>query len=187
MAFRINASSISRRAITRAWISAAPSEDREDARVTQNPADRIFQREAIATVNLERIVGSSPGNPGGEQLGHAGLRDRSALSASFSRPGEIGDLARDMDLGGHHGELVGHAREGDQRLAELDAVLRDIADRDRAPIAPRRRPARRRLDTRGFGKSASIAGSPRPQTSPSKFAPATAKPSKDNSYSFMPR
>ena len=37
--------------------------------------------------------------------------------------GEIGDLAGNVDLDRHHGDLVGDAREIDQRLAELDALL----------------------------------------------------------------
>ena len=43
--------------------------------------------------------------------------------ASFGAAGEIGDLARDVDLDRHHRELVGDAREIDQRLAELHALL----------------------------------------------------------------
>jgi len=44
-------------------------EDREDARVAKHAADRIFEREAVAAVDLERVVGGGPGGAGGEQLG----------------------------------------------------------------------------------------------------------------------
>jgi hypothetical protein len=43
--------------------------------------------------------------------------------ASFSPGAEIGQLPRDHDLDRHHRQLVGDAREFDQRLAELLAVL----------------------------------------------------------------
>jgi hypothetical protein len=34
----------------------------------------------------------------------------------------VGDLPRQNDFGRHHGELVGHARKIDNRLAELTAL-----------------------------------------------------------------
>src|SRR5712675_3197140 len=48
-------------------------EDIEDARVAQHPADRIFERVAVAAMDLQRVVGVRPGDPRGEQFGHSGL------------------------------------------------------------------------------------------------------------------
>ncbi len=39
-------------------------EDVEDPRVAQDPADPVFQREAVAAVNLQRVVGRGPGDAG---------------------------------------------------------------------------------------------------------------------------
>src|SRR5690606_25602188 len=52
---------------------AGSLEDVEDSCVTQYPADRIFECEAVAAMDLQRVVGRRPGDPGGQQLGHAGL------------------------------------------------------------------------------------------------------------------
>ena len=62
-----------RRAITCAWISAAPSKIVEDAGIAQDARDRKFEREAVAAVDLYGVVGRGPRHPRGEQLGHAGL------------------------------------------------------------------------------------------------------------------
>jgi hypothetical protein len=39
-------------------------EDRQDARVAEHAADRVFEREAVAAVDLERVVGGRPGDAG---------------------------------------------------------------------------------------------------------------------------
>src|SRR5271166_1444849 len=48
-------------------------EDVEDAGVAENPAYRIFERVAVAAVDLQGVVGIRPGDPRGEQFGHPGL------------------------------------------------------------------------------------------------------------------
>src|SRR5262249_54457386 len=90
-------------------------EDVEDARVAENARDRKLEREAVAAVDLDRIVGVGPGDAGGEQLRHAGL-EVAALAGILLPRGEIGELARDHDLDRHHRDLVGNARETDDRL-----------------------------------------------------------------------
>src|SRR5690606_2543553 len=67
-------------------------EDVEDARVAQHAADLVFQRIAVAAVDLQRRVGIAPGDAGGEQLGHAGL-DAAAATLILLPRGEIGQLA----------------------------------------------------------------------------------------------
>ena len=67
---------------------------RDWARVAQHAADRIFQREAVAAVDLQRVVGRRPGDARGEQLGHAGLEVAAPALVLLAR-GEIGDLAGD--------------------------------------------------------------------------------------------
>src|SRR5262249_18926011 len=98
-------------------------EDVQDARIAENPADRILERETVAAVDLHRIVGSSPGDARAEQLGHAGLEVAAPALVLLAR-GKIGELARDRDLRGHHGELVAHTREIEDALARLLAVER---------------------------------------------------------------
>ncbi len=49
-------------------------EDRQDARIAQDTADRVFEREAVAAMDLQRIVGRRPRQARGKQLGHAGLQ-----------------------------------------------------------------------------------------------------------------
>src|SRR3546814_16197169 len=56
-------------------------EDVEDARVAQQPADLIFERIAIAAMDLQARVGVRPGGARGEQLRHARLAI-DALAAS---------------------------------------------------------------------------------------------------------
>src|SRR5579859_4922002 len=48
-------------------------EDVEDARIAENARDRKLEGEAVAAVDLNRIVGRRPGDAGGKELGHAGL------------------------------------------------------------------------------------------------------------------
>ena len=73
-------------------------------------------------MDLHGVVGGRPCDAGGEQLRHAGLEVAAAALVLLARR-VIGDLARDHDLDRHHGDLVGDAREADDRLAELHAAL----------------------------------------------------------------
>src|SRR5690606_7595688 len=123
-------------------------EDIEDARVAEHATHRIFEREAVAAMNLERVVGRRPGDARGKKLGHARLKI-AAPSAVLLAGGEIGELAGDQDFHGHHDELAADAREAEDRLAELDAFLSVFE----AEFESRLRDAdgaRRRLDARGF-------------------------------------
>src|SRR3546814_15687079 len=61
----------------------------EDARVAQDAADLIFQRIAVAAVDLQRRVGVRPGGARGEQPGHPGFYV-AALARIHSARGEIG-------------------------------------------------------------------------------------------------
>ncbi len=74
-------------------------------------------------MDLQRIVGGRPGDPRADQLGHAGLQI-AALVLILAPGGEIGELARAHDLRRHHRQLVGDAREVEDRPAELLAVER---------------------------------------------------------------
>ena len=97
-------------------------ENVEDAGVAQHARDRIFQRETVAAVDLQGVVRRRPGDARAEQLGHAGF-EVAAPALVLGAAGEISDLAGDVQLHRHHRQLVGDARELDQRLAELDALL----------------------------------------------------------------
>jgi hypothetical protein len=59
-------------------------EDVEDARIAQHAGDRVFQRKAVAAMDLQRVVGAGPGDARAEQLGHAGFEVAAPLP-SFSR------------------------------------------------------------------------------------------------------
>src|SRR6056297_3931668 len=48
-------------------------EETEDARVAENAADRVFQRETVPAVDLEAVVGRSPGDTCTEKLRHPRL------------------------------------------------------------------------------------------------------------------
>src|SRR4051812_20699426 len=65
-------------------------EDVEDARVREETADRIFRGEAVAAMDLQRIVRRRPRNASGDQLGHAGL-EIAALALILAARGEIGE------------------------------------------------------------------------------------------------
>ena len=82
----------------------------------------IFEREAVAAVDLQRVIRRRPGHARGQQLGHACF-EVAAVAAILLARGEIGELARDHGFGRHHGDLVRDAREIDDRLAELLALL----------------------------------------------------------------
>src|SRR5690606_19721975 len=97
-------------------------EDAENARVAQYPADRVFQGETVAPVNLQGVVGRGPRYAGGEKLGHARLEVAAPPAVLFPRS-VIGELARDRDLDGGDGKLAVDTGKGDQGLAELLALL----------------------------------------------------------------
>ena len=96
--------------------------DVEDAGVAQHAADAIFQRKAVAAVDLQGVVCSGPRNARAQQLGHARLHVTATTLILFPS-GEIGELTGDHDLHRHHRQLAGDAGEFDQRLAELLAIL----------------------------------------------------------------
>src|SRR5215813_15627609 len=48
-------------------------ENAENAGVAEDARDRKLEREAVAAVDLHRVVGIGPGNAGGQELRHAGL------------------------------------------------------------------------------------------------------------------
>src|SRR6478672_5749155 len=90
-----------RRAMTWAWISAAPSK-----------IDRMR-----ASHNT-RLTGYSSAKPLPPWIWSA----LSAAACVLLARGEISELAGKQDLGRHHHQLVRHARKAHDRLAELDAL-----------------------------------------------------------------
>src|SRR5271168_1374798 len=97
-------------------------EDVQDARIAQHAADRVFLGIAVAAMDLQRVIGVRPGDPRGEQLGHAGLDVAAPVLVLLARR-EIGELARHHGLDRHPGELAGDARELVERAAELPALV----------------------------------------------------------------
>jgi hypothetical protein len=97
-------------------------EDVEDTRVAQDAGSRIPAQSRCRHGSAARCP-RGPGHAGAQQLGHPGLQVAAPVVRPFPKR-EIGQLPRDHDLDRHHGKLARHAREIDQRLAELLAVLR---------------------------------------------------------------
>ncbi len=119
--------SSSRRAMTCAWISAAPSKiDRMRASHRMRDTGNSMAKPLPPWI-CTALSAFGPGDPRREQLRHAGLEIAAAAGVLLPRR-VVGELARDHDLDRHHGDLVGDARETDDRLAELHAALR-IAER----------------------------------------------------------
>src|ERR1700694_6066672 len=81
----------------------------------------IFEREAVPAMNLQGVVGRRPRDTRAEKLGHAGL-EVAALPLVLRAPGEIGDLAGDVNLDRHHCELVRDARKVDQCFSAFYAL-----------------------------------------------------------------
>lgn len=102
---------------------ASALENIEDTGILQNAANRIFQREAIAAMDLNGVIGGCPCDARAEELCHAGF-EVTALARVFLTSREIGELAHRHELSGHHNELIGHAREFENRTAKLNPVER---------------------------------------------------------------
>src|SRR4029079_547250 len=98
-------------------------ENIQDARIAKHAADRILEREAVAAMNLQRVVGVSPGDTRTQQLGHTGFEIATPARILLARR-KIRELPSDHRLYGHHHDLVPDAREGIYRLAELHTVER---------------------------------------------------------------
>src|SRR5690606_35838515 len=95
----------------------------EDTRIAQHTADRIFERKAVAAMDLQRVVRRAPGDAGAKQLRHTGFKV--AATPFVLGPGRrVGELARHHDLDRHPGEFAGNARKFDDRPGELDTVQR---------------------------------------------------------------
>src|SRR5215510_7763896 len=114
-------SSSSRRAITSAWISAAPSKidmmrasqsNRDTGNSSAKPLPPWICTALSAAAQATRAVQIHGGN--GFEV--------AALAGILLPRREICELPRQHDFGRHHGELVSNAREIDDRLAELPAL-----------------------------------------------------------------
>ena len=112
--------SSNRRAMTWAWISAAPSKIlrmrashrmRETGNSSAKPLPPWICTALSAAAQATRAA---------RELRHAGFEIAAPAGILLPRR-VIGELARDHDFDRHHGELVGDAREIDDRLAELHA------------------------------------------------------------------
>src|SRR5262245_59735320 len=97
-------------------------ENAENAGIAKDARDRKLEREAVAAMDLHRVVGIGPGDASGQKLRHAGLKIATFARILLPRL-EISELARDHDLDRHHRNLVGDAGKIDDRLAELLALL----------------------------------------------------------------
>ena len=134
--------------MTWAWISAAPS------KILRMRASHRMRDTGNSSAKplppwiCTALSASAQATRAAEQLGHAGLEVAAAAGILLAR-GVIGELARDHDLRRHHGDLVGDAREPDDRPAELHAVLR-VVERLLHRRLGDADGARRGLDARGF-------------------------------------
>src|SRR3546814_13989818 len=69
-------------------------EDVEDARIAKDAADLEFKREAVAAVDLQRLVGGRPGDAGGKKFRHAHFHITQPFAILIAR-GVLGDMAGD--------------------------------------------------------------------------------------------
>src|SRR6266542_3039185 len=98
-----------------------------DACVSPETLDRELIREAVAAVDLDRVVAGSLRDLAGIQLGDAGLaRARDALVLQMA--GAIHEKARGLGLDDHVGDQLLHELVRGDRLAE-GLALRRIRDR----------------------------------------------------------
>ena len=141
--------------MTCAWISAAPSKMLR-MRASQRMRDiGNSSAKPLPPWICTALSASAQATRAAEQLRHAGFEIAAPAGILFAR-GVIGELPRDHDLDRHHRDLVGDAREFDDRLAELNArfarsqrlLHRRLRDADGA---------RRGLDARRLRTSASVA------------------------------
>src|SRR5690606_310925 len=92
-------------------------ENRENARVDEQPRGRVLLGVAVTAVDLDAGVGGLPGRAGGEELRHARLEV--APLAAVRRPrGEIGELSGGHDAPDHPAELARDAGEGRDGVAK---------------------------------------------------------------------
>src|SRR4029079_7044351 len=97
-----------------------------NAGIAQDAADGIFQRKAVAAVDLQSVVGCGPGDARAQKLRHPRFQITAPALVLLAR-GVVAQLPRDRDFDRHHGELVAYTREFDERAAELLALHR-VAD-----------------------------------------------------------
>ena len=160
--------SSSRRAMTCAWISAAPS---KMLRMRASHSTRLTGYSSAKPLPpwiCRALSAAAQATRAREQLGHAGLEVAAPALVLLAR-GEIGELARDHDLDRHHRELVGDAREGDQ--IGLPNCLRSCGVAQ-AELEGRTGPRRWRARRSGCGRSRRSRISclkPWPSTPPSRF------------------
>ena len=160
-------------------------EDAEDTRIAQHAADRIFQREAVAAVNLHAGCPPPPT-----------LRARPAVSPCPPRHRSAGPRpspARNSgSAGARHASQPPSSPACWPRAERRSAACRtarargNSGTRDRAHSAPRRLPA----PPSGCARIRTWPMSclkPCPSVSPRRLFADTANPSKEISYSFMPR
>ena len=99
-------------------------------------------------MDLQGVVGARPGDPRGQQLGHAGLHI-AAVSGIFFAAREPGELAGDHGLHRHPGELARDPREAVDGAAELVALER-VGEAEIEGVLGDADGPRRGLDTRRF-------------------------------------
>ena len=97
-------------------------ENIEDACVAKHSADRVFQRVAIAAVDLQRIVGRGPCRLRAQKLGQTSFQIAASIGVFLARC-EKRQLPCDHRLDGHPGQLLMDTREGVECAAELLALL----------------------------------------------------------------
>src|SRR5262249_22741461 len=123
-------------------------EDAENARVAKDATDLELERVAVAAMNLDRRIRVAPCDSRGQQLGHARL-DIATLAVILRARRRVRQLTSHRCFDDHQRELVGHARELDERTAELLAIV--CVAPPEVERAPRNASgARRRLNTRAF-------------------------------------
>ena len=106
--------------VTRAFI------DSPDLAITEHFLSNPFPDESHAAHPLDSGAGHAAGDLRGVQLGHGGVLDE-VLAGFLLAGGVVDQGARGGDLGVGLGELVLHALEVADELAELATVVPDVA------------------------------------------------------------
>src|SRR4249920_1759059 len=97
--------------------------DAVEADVAVGALDLVLLHVAVATEDLDALVGDFAGDPRGEELRHGDLAHR-VLAVAEAPGGRVGELLRRLGLGRHLGELVADRLELADWTAEGFTVLR---------------------------------------------------------------
>src|SRR4029077_2801376 len=110
--------------------------DPVEADVAVGALDLVLLHVAVATEDLDRVVGDFAGDPRGVELRHRDLAHR-VLAVGEAPGGRVGELPGGLGLGRHLGDLVTERLELADRAAERFTLLRVLDRLLDHPLRPR--------------------------------------------------